>query len=256
MIDFFNYFVPILLANGVFTGFIVWISKAWISERLKNSIKNEYDQKLETHKAQLKAQVDTETERLKAQLKSQSDTETERLKSDLHIMASEHQVRFSGLHNRRAEVIAEVYEQLVQAYWDGASFASPAEFSGEPTKQEKYRTAMQSLGDFYRNFEKKRIYIPEEVCLLIDPLVEEMRMKIIMYGTYLDYEGPGMLDHTMREKHRVWMESWAYFNKEVPIARRALEQELRSLLGDSTASQANAPATDSSVQSDCNADGD
>ena len=47
---------------------LLWLTKSWISERLKNAIKNEYDQKLESHKAQLKAQSDVEIEKLRSQL--------------------------------------------------------------------------------------------------------------------------------------------------------------------------------------------
>ncbi len=34
---------------------ILFVTKSWIAARLKSSIQHEYDQKLETHKAQLKA---------------------------------------------------------------------------------------------------------------------------------------------------------------------------------------------------------
>ena len=116
---------------------MIWLTKSWISERLKNSIKNEYDEKLETHKAQLKAQADIESERLRSQLS---------------IAATEHQVKFSSLHDKRAEVIAELYGLLVQAHWDAGSFISPVEFGGEPTKKEKYVTAMNAIADFFRFF--------------------------------------------------------------------------------------------------------
>ena len=79
------------------SGILLWLTKSWISERLKNSIKSEYDQKLETHKAQLKAQ---------------SDVEIEQLKSRLNRTALEHQVRFTNLDEKRAEVIAETYSLL------------------------------------------------------------------------------------------------------------------------------------------------
>jgi hypothetical protein len=215
-----NFILTLLASAAVsasLSALVVWLTKTWITERLKNAIKHEYDEKLESHKAQLKARADVETERLKSQLS---------------IAAAEHQVRFSGLHEKRAEVIAEVYGLLVQAYWDGASFASPAEFAGEPGKREKYNTAMKSLFAFSQQFERNRIYLPEDVCLLIDPVIQEMRGKIVSFGTYLDFDGPGVLDETYREKHRIWWETWRYFDKEVPTVRRALERDLRSLLGD------------------------
>ena len=67
-----SYFVLQLIAsagvNAALSSLIIWITKSWISERLKQSIKHEYDQKLEIHKAQLKAESDVEIERLKCQL--------------------------------------------------------------------------------------------------------------------------------------------------------------------------------------------
>ena len=50
------------------SGLLVWLTKSWISERLKNAIKHEYDEKLETHKAQLKREYDKEIEEFKAHL--------------------------------------------------------------------------------------------------------------------------------------------------------------------------------------------
>ncbi len=40
----------------------------------------------------------------------------EKFKAALHQAGIEHQVRFSKLHERRAEVLAEVYKLLAEAY--------------------------------------------------------------------------------------------------------------------------------------------
>lgn len=47
---------------GIFSGglggaLLVWLLRGWISERLKHSIRHEYSQKLETHKAQLNTRI-------------------------------------------------------------------------------------------------------------------------------------------------------------------------------------------------------
>lgn len=42
--------------SGAAVALLIWLSKEWISTRLKSSIQHEYDQKLESLKAQLKAQ--------------------------------------------------------------------------------------------------------------------------------------------------------------------------------------------------------
>ncbi|MBI4266061.1 MAG: hypothetical protein HY657_16930 [Acidobacteria bacterium] len=61
--------LSILTSAGVsvlLTAALIWLSKAWLSERLKGAIQHEYAEKLETFKAQLKAQSDVAVEQLKA----------------------------------------------------------------------------------------------------------------------------------------------------------------------------------------------
>ena len=218
MSDFSLQLLSSAAASVFLSGLLVWLTKSWISERLKNAIKNEYDEKLETHKAQLKAQADIESERLRSQL---------------NIAATEHQVKFSRLHEKRAEVIAELYGLLVQARWDAASFISPAEFVGEPTKREKYVIAMNAIADFFRFFEKNKIYLPATLCDLIENFVQTMRQKTIGFGVYVNIDEESMAPQSYKNKHEAWMASWEYFDKEVPVARAALEQELRNILGPS-----------------------
>src|SRR5258706_3765597 len=62
-------------------------------------------------------------EQFKASLAAASSAATERLKHDLQVAALEHEVRFSKLHERQAEVIAEAYALLVEAHWASPSFA-------------------------------------------------------------------------------------------------------------------------------------
>ena len=49
-----------LLTSGAIVSLAIWFSKEWISTRLKSSIQHEYDQKLESLKAQLRAQSKAE----------------------------------------------------------------------------------------------------------------------------------------------------------------------------------------------------
>src|SRR5690349_12172270 len=101
-----------ILLSVLSSGTVVFLFRSWISERLKQSIQHEYDQKLrtiaheydqklETHKAQLKCQTDIEIEKLKAQLKGQTDSEIEKQKSQLAIAAAKHSRTFE----RTSEVI-------------------------------------------------------------------------------------------------------------------------------------------------------
>ena len=69
------------------------------------------------------SQLARETEAFKIRLQGDANVEVERLKSSLQMTTLEHQVRFSKLHEKRAEVIAEVYAKLADVYAEvGSSF--------------------------------------------------------------------------------------------------------------------------------------
>jgi hypothetical protein len=168
-------------------------------------------------------------EKFKASLSSASSEASERLKHQLQLVAHEHQVRFSKLHERRAEVIANLYELLVEAQWAGQSFVSVIEMSGEPPKNEKYVTAMNAFAEFFRAFDKKRIFLPEVLCSQLDEFLQGMRKRVLHFGVYVrtDEYAPG---HVVKEKFEAWSGASDYFNTELPAARKALENELRIML--------------------------
>jgi hypothetical protein len=168
-------------------------------------------------------------EAFKAGLASASSEASDRLKNKLQMASLEHQVRFSKLHERRAEVITTLYGLLVEAQWAGQSLVAIAEFSGEPSKQEKYVTAMNKSAEFFREFDKNRIFLPEQACQQIEEFLRGMRTRVIRFAVYSqtnDYAP----EHVIKEKYENWVKASEYFDSEVPIARRALETELRNML--------------------------
>jgi predicted secreted protein len=55
--------------------------------------------------------LDRDAETFKARLKADADVEVEKLKSSLQMAAYEHETKFSTLHAKRAEVIAEIFRR-------------------------------------------------------------------------------------------------------------------------------------------------
>jgi hypothetical protein len=168
-------------------------------------------------------------EKFKSSLAAASTEATERLKHELQLVAHEHQVRFSKLHERRAEVIASLYALLVEAQWAGQSFVAVFEYAGEPPKEQKYATAMNKFAEFFRAFDKSRIYLPELVCTQLDEFLREMRNRVIRFGVYVQVDGHAP-EHVAKEKYEVWTSSSEYFENQLPAARKALEAELRGML--------------------------
>jgi len=164
------------------------------------------------------------------ELKAKADSAIEQLKSDLQIRTIEHQVRFSRLHEKRANVIADLNGLVVEALWEAESFLSPMQWAGEPDKREKERVAMSKLVELFRYFDKHRIYLPTELCDVVDKLVTDVRMHVIRFGTYLTWDENALQEHTRKEKHEVWMAGWDAIKNQVPAVRKQLEDSFRALL--------------------------
>ena len=65
----------------------------------------------------------------------------EKFKAELRTAAFEREIRIQKLHERRAEVIADLYAKLADTHSNLISFLSPYEFKGEASKQEKGKIA-------------------------------------------------------------------------------------------------------------------
>ena len=91
MTDLITTITSSVVFSGFLTSGLIFLTRNWISERLKNSIKHEYDLKLEVYKK-----------------------ETEYLQKKNYL-------RFSKLHEERANVIKDLYSTLVTSF-DSVSY--------------------------------------------------------------------------------------------------------------------------------------
>ena len=208
-----NFIVQIITSAAVsvsLSGLLLWLTKSWLSEHLKNAIKHEYDQKLETHKAQLKAQ---------------SDVELEKLRSQLNITVTEHEVRFSRLHEKRAEVIAETYSLLKELYMRLGDYVKIFEIAGDTPKEQRRdaaATAHKSLREYYP---KKLIFLPKSTA----NKVQDIDVQLVR--TFNEF----VFDVEMNKNSgyaQKWIEIFERVNGEIKEALEELEDELRTLLGD------------------------
>src|SRR5690348_3644394 len=102
-----------IFTSGLLTAGLIFLAKTWIGERIKSSIKHEYDLELEKHKVSLQSESTKEVERLKAQMQQETNKEVERLKAQLQIAATERSIRLSGTFDKMAETVATVYAKIV-----------------------------------------------------------------------------------------------------------------------------------------------
>ena len=95
-----------LLTSGVLVPLLIWLSKEWISTHLKSSIQHEYDQKLESIKAQLKAQNEVALVELQAAIERHNS-----LLAAAHSSFAEGQ---KAAIERKLQAIDTLWEQVLQ----------------------------------------------------------------------------------------------------------------------------------------------
>lgn len=200
--------LTILTSTGM-SAFVVWLAKSWISERLKNSIKHEYDEKLETHKIELR---------------SQSDIEIEKLKSQLGVTAREHEIRFILLHEKRAEVLAETYA-LLRALDKGLrDYVSMFESTAGPSREERRDVAADAHAAFQLYYVSKLIFFPEETANRLETIDQQLVTSFNIFAIQVDTSnGP--------DKTKTWMEVNNKIESEIKPALDELANEFRKLLG-------------------------
>ena len=203
-----------ILTSATVGGFaallVVWVARLWLSERIKAAIKNEYDEKLETHKAQLKAQ---------------SEVEIERLRSKLNSAALEHEIRFARLHEMRANAISETYSCLKELFARLADYVKPFEPAGGSTREERFKRLVTSYGKFVESYSKKLIYFPKDTANKLEEIDKSCSDAGLEFRDLV--EPQYIADRTSR-----WIEIHKRVSTDIDTALRELETEFRRLLGE------------------------
>jgi hypothetical protein len=171
----------------------------------------------------------TEADTFKNRMKADADIEIERLKSSLQIVATEHQVRFTKLHERRAEIIADLYKKLIDLHRHAEFFVVTRENNPDPAKDAEFRKLQQEMGDFQKFYQEHQIYLPLDVCTSLEGLVGEITGNVWTAGIFGRIEYPN--EPVLRQSEDAFTKGYAAFGEKIPAARKSLENEFRKMLG-------------------------
>lgn len=158
----------------------------------------------------------------------------ESYKSDLEKITLEHSVRFSSLHSKRAEIIAEIYELLSDVENQARLLATPIMENGELPRNITYQSTASLYYRLYEKYNKTRIYFPEDICQLIDKFLTQSRKPISFYkvaGQVSSQDPEGKQKALQDDLQKKFMEVWEEVEENVPKARIAIETEFRKILG-------------------------
>lgn len=215
------------LAGGtLITLALLWMTKSLVLARLKSSIKHEYDQRLESHKAELRAASETATEKLKSALGSAAAVEVERLRSALTAASLEHKIRFTELHAKRADAISSTYAHLFHLHEAISDYTAPFVMAGSESNEVRSRRAADAYNEFHKSYGPLALYFPVHIASqlrLIDTSIKKLLSQHIL-----------VVD-VMESLKRDASPLRAKLLKELDLIRTALnslEVDFRSALGD------------------------
>jgi len=209
-----NELVETILISGPVSAFVsivlVFLAKTWISERVSNAIRHEYDLKLEAHKVTLQCQ---------------HELELTKLRSNLEIAASEQRIRFTSLNEKVGETVGRVYERLTVLHQHSARYVSifePADWPSKKDRRESLNKAFEAFRDYYQ---PRKIFLPPPTTEKINAFHDKLLETIIQFAHHVER------DETVKDRDEEWTKAFLYVKDEVPALLAALEADFRYILG-------------------------
>lgn len=161
-------------------------------------------------------------------LRAKADAEIERLRHSLQMTAMEHQVRFSKLHERRAEVVAELYKLLLEAHTAGWIF-----ILNNPHSQNEEDQAREKFRELCNFIDINRIYLPTAICDLLDKFKGRLGASVTFVAAWWT-KIASPTPQSVQRRNEVMLDACKALETELPALRKELENAFRILLGEDT----------------------
>jgi len=218
--------------SAVLLAVLGWLARSLIVHLLAKDIETfKANLQLESQRelAQLKSSLDKDIEAFKTNLQLESQRELTHLKSTLELSAFEHQTRFSRLHEKRAEIIGNLYGKTVDLHKSVSDFVSWFPSVDDQTKEKKLQLLWNTVDIFVEYFEKHAIYFDRDSCESIVRLKEKLSKACSHLAFFVrEREAIALDDDQLLEE---WNNAMSILEQEIPVIKNALEESFRGLLG-------------------------
>ena len=168
-------------------------------------------------------------EKFKLKLQEESQLELIRLQSSLQLVEFEHQIRFSKLHERRAEIIADLYSKAVELHRRASTFVRLYQSLDEDKNKENTKDLWKAADEFRNYFDKHRIYFNKDTCTTIDSFNEALSQASSNLIFFIQNAPP--LNLTTDQIWDEWNKSMTLIEDNVPKMKESLEKSFREILG-------------------------
>ena len=171
--------------------------------------------------------LDKDVKRYELTLKAQTDLALERFKSEQQLRAAEHQVRFSRLHETRAELIAAFYKAVVEFERYFRVHAHPVNQLLTSDEGGKHSKAIGALyGNLETLYSDNRVFFNVDTCRLVDSLLEA---RVSVRDLNIAVPIRDSRDGSPMEAIRI--PSWTGISAKITPVKADLETNFRQILG-------------------------
>lgn len=153
-------------------------------------------------------------------------------------LLSEHDTRFSHLHQQRAEAIDSLYKAIDYVLAGLQGTVRPIRLLCDPSPEEQRSQAFKHFVTLQDCFYQNRLYFDEDMCEPIEKFLQQCfaafnRVDMAFSFRQSMTEGAALnRDPAIFAEHRTLMEeASSIILKELPIIQRLIEKKMRHLLG-------------------------
>jgi hypothetical protein len=163
--------------------------------------------------------------------KANIQNKAELFRAEIQREALEHQVKYSKLHNDRAETIRELYCKIDRMERSMRDLFNVFELAGDNSKRDKMGVAVKDFNDTMDYYSINRIFFSEETCSIIESLRDEINLIYHEFTGYDIHLGLSEIPEVRNEQRQVWKDCWNTMKEKVPQIKRDLENDFRKQLG-------------------------
>lgn len=204
----------ILEIFGLFGGGIVIVtalSRWWggvLSKRIIQNEKAELDKELEAEKAKLLENLEVTKARLQEQTKLA-------------------EIRLSSINEERFKALTSNYQLLADTWMDCRWAIQPDELGrSKPPEKERLEKAAQSLDNYFRDFERKRLFMSEESQSSVYEFLTSVWQSLDKLRIFGQSSKP--FEERLLELYGEWIHD---LKPKMDTARKSIESEYKEIIG-------------------------
>ncbi|WP_298015633.1 hypothetical protein [uncultured Castellaniella sp.] len=160
----------------------------------------------------------------KTTYESRLQRQLEESKAELARFSVEHQIRFSHLHAKRAEAMAESYSLLNELMNAARAYTAVFEVSSMGTREDRAKIAGEAMQAVRGYIPGRLIYFPKPVASSIQELLTEINRNLVQFQFLVDDP------EVKAERIQKWTEIAENMTSTLPTLLEAVADAFRDLL--------------------------